>query len=87
MAARTNKTKHEDKTKRLIRASQLLNRLNDFANGKIDMTQAQVNAARVVIGKDIPDLKAVELSGPGGDSLKFELIAPWLKQQIAKRNS
>lgn len=65
MAARTNKPLHDDKTKRLIRASQLLNRLNSFANGEIEMTQAQVNAARVVIAKEIPDLKAIELSGKG----------------------
>lgn len=63
MAARTNKPNHDDKTKRLIRASQLLNRLNLFANGEIEMTPAQVQAAKVVIGKEIPDLKAIEHSG------------------------
>lgn len=70
MAARKNKPLHEDKTKRLIRASQLLNRLNSFANGEIEMTQAQVNAARVVIGKEIPDLKAMELTGKDGDDIQ-----------------
>lgn len=63
MAPRTNKPNHDEKTKRLIRASQLLNRLNSFANGEIEMTPAQVQAAKVVIGKEIPDLKAVEHSG------------------------
>jgi hypothetical protein len=63
MAARNKKINHDDKTKRLIRASQLLNRLNQFANGEIDMTQAQVNAARIVIGKEVPDLKAIEVRG------------------------
>jgi hypothetical protein len=63
MAARTNKPYHDDKTKRLIQASQLLNRLISHANGEIEMTQSQVNAAKVVIGKSIPDLKAIELSG------------------------
>lgn len=63
MAARTNKPLHADKTKRLIQASQLLNRLFSHANGEIEMTQSQVNAAKVVIGKAIPDLKAVEISG------------------------
>ena len=63
MAARKEKITHDDKTKRLIQASQLLNRLNSFANDEIEMTQAQVNAARIVIGKVIPDLKAIELSG------------------------
>ena len=63
MAARTNKPYHDDKTKRLIQASQLLNRLISHANGEIEMTQSQVNPAKVVIGKSIPDLKAIELSG------------------------
>ena len=61
MAARTNKVSHDVKTKRLIQASQLLNRLNSFANGEIEMTQAQVNAAKCVIGKTIPDTKAVDV--------------------------
>lgn len=63
MAARTNTPLHEEKTKALIRASQLLNRLTEHANGKVEMTQSQVNAAKVVIGKAIPDLKAIEVSG------------------------
>ena len=62
MAARTNKLQHEEKTKRLIQASQLLNRLIQHAKGEIEMTQSQVNAAKIVIGKSIPDLKAMELS-------------------------
>lgn len=63
MAARTNKTKHDEKTKGLIRASQLLNRLTKHANGKIAMTATEIQAAKIVIGKYIPDLKAVEHKG------------------------
>lgn len=63
MAARTNKRLHDEQTKRRIQASQLLNRLHSFANGKVEMTQAQVLAAKVVIGKSIPDLKSIEYSG------------------------
>ncbi len=63
MAARTNKKNHDEKTKKLIQASQLLNRLISHANGEIDLTQSQINAAKIVIGKYIPDLKAIELSG------------------------
>ncbi len=74
MAARTNKTTHDEKTKRLIRASQLLNRLNSFANGEIEMTAAQVQAAKVVIGKEIPDLKAVELSGNQDNPVKLRFV-------------
>jgi len=63
MAARTNKPLHDDRTKDRIRASQLLNRLNSFANGECELSPAQVQAAKIVIGKVIPDLKAMELSG------------------------
>jgi len=63
MAKRTNKPLHDPRTKERIRASQLLNRLNSFANGEVELTQAQVNAAKIVIGKVIPDLKSVEVTG------------------------
>ena len=69
MAARKNKPLHDDKTKRLIQASQLLNRLISHANDEIDMTASQVNAAKIVIGKAIPDLKAVEYRDSEGNSL------------------
>lgn len=78
MAARINKTTHDDKTKRLISASQLLNRLISHANGEIEMTASQVNAAKIVIGKAIPDLKAVELTGEGGGPIR--LMAQWLEK-------
>ena len=73
MAARTNKPLHADKTKDLIRASQLLNRLSSFANGEIELNSAQVKAAQVVIGKVIPDMKAMEISGNGGGPLVVEI--------------
>ena len=63
MAARTRKPLHDERTKERIRASQLLNRLNDFVNGKCELSPAQVQAAKIVIGKVIPDMKAVEISG------------------------
>lgn len=63
MPARKNKICHDDKTKRLIQASQLINRLISHANGEIEMTPSQVNAAKIVIGKSIPDLKSIEHAG------------------------
>ena len=73
MAARTKKPEHEEKTKRLIQASQLINRLNSHALGEIELSQSQINAAKIVIGKVIPDLKAIELSGEGGGPLILQL--------------
>jgi hypothetical protein len=70
MAARTNKPLHDDRTKDRIRASQLLNRLNDFVNGKCELSPAQVQAAKIIIGKIIPDMKAIEHTGPDGGPLQ-----------------
>lgn len=56
------------------RAKQLLNRLTKFANGEVDMTSAQVKAAQVVIGKEIPDKKAIEHSGNPDKPLKGVLV-------------
>lgn len=69
MAARTNKPLHDDRTKERIRASQLLNRLTQFANGEVVMDAAQVQAARIVIGKILPDMRAVEHTGKDGGPL------------------
>lgn len=74
MAARKNKIYHDEKTKGLIRASQLLNRLESFAKGEIQMDAAQVNAAKIVIGKYIPDMRAIEHTGPGGGPLVVEVV-------------
>lgn len=74
MAARTNKRLHDEQTKRKIQASQLLNRLESFANGKIRMSSAQVHAAKVVIGKAIPDLKSIEHKGEDGGPIQHKII-------------
>lgn len=74
MAARKNKIKHDEPTKRRIQASQLLNRLNSFAKNEVKMTSAQVLAAKVVIGKSIPDLKAIEHTGKDGKPLVMEHV-------------
>lgn len=74
MAARKNKPLHDDRTKERIRASQLLNRLNDFVNGKCELSAAQVQAARVVIGKIIPDLKAIEHTGKDGGPISLTAV-------------
>ena len=63
MAARTNKRLHDEQTKRRIQASQLFNRLIKHGNGEVEMTRSQVMAAKVVLGKFFPDLKAIEYSG------------------------
>lgn len=75
MAARKDTT-HSDNTKGEIKATQLLNRLYDHANGEVELTQSQINAAKIFIAKYKADLKSIELSG-GKDPVKVEFS--WLK--------
>jgi hypothetical protein len=72
MAARTRHLRHDEHTKRRIQASQLLNRLVLFANGKVFMSHSQVLAAKIVIGKSIPDLKSIEHTGKDGGPIYHE---------------
>ncbi len=60
MAARKNLTQLP-RTREKIRASMLMNRLQDHVLGKCDMTPSQVRAARLVLRKILPDLKAVKV--------------------------
>lgn len=62
MAARKD-PKNLPQSYELQRAKQLLNRLTSFSKGEVEMSAAQVQAARIVIGKEIPDKKAIEHSG------------------------
>lgn len=74
MAARTTKIKHDEKTKKLIGATQLLKRLKKHADGEIEMSQTQIQAAKIYIGKYIPDLKAVELTGKEGGAIVINVL-------------
>ena len=76
MAAR-KEPRNRDSSNKLISATQLLNRLIKHANDEIEMSQTQINAAKIVIGKYIPDLKAIEISGNSDKPLK--VIAEWMK--------
>jgi len=64
---------HPDEVKKRIQASQLINRLQDHAlcedGGK--MTDSQVRAAFGLLDKVVPNLKAVEHSGPEGGPLQL----------------
>ena len=62
MAARRD-PRNRDSSNKLAAATQLLNRLIKHGNGELDMSMSQINAAKIVIGKYIPDLKAVEHRG------------------------
>ena len=48
----------------------LANRLSQHVNGEVEMSATQIQAAKILLAKVIPDLKAVEHSGEGGGALE-----------------
>ena len=67
MAARKLRPFHTDEIRAKIQASQLINRLTDHVFGVIELTPAQVSSAKILLGKSVPDLSAVQLSGTGDE--------------------
>ena len=64
MAARKQRW-HPDEVRKRIQASQLINRLNSHALSENDvkMDATQIQAARILLGKVLPDLAATTISG------------------------
>ena len=60
-------------SKRLkIQGASVINRLIDHTLADEDlMSASQVNAARVLLNKVMPDLKSIELTGEGGGPVKM----------------
>lgn len=83
MAARLNPM-HQASVREKIRASQLVNRLQDHslaragtkAGAKKLMTDAQVRAAMGLLAKCVPDLQRTEFTGDGGGPIKVFLVDP-----------
>lgn len=62
---------HPDDVKKRIQASQLINRLTDHAlSDQPIMDASQVQAARALLNKVVPDLKAVEHSGNADNPIR-----------------
>lgn len=77
MATR-NKLTHDQKTREKIQTSQIINRLTEHVlSPKGKMSSSQVNAARVLLNKTLPDLKQFELQGDVEHSGKLEIT--WQK--------
>ncbi len=63
MAARKNRIKQTQATRDKIQATQLINRLTNHALADEEiMTSGQVNAAKILLGKTIPDVSSVDVN-------------------------
>ena len=61
MAGRIKGYRHDENTRNKIQGAQLINRLHSIAMGEVDATSAQVNAAKSLLNKILPDLSSVEV--------------------------
>lgn len=65
-----------------IKVGVILQRLNDCAAGELEMGPDQIAAAKILLGKVLPDVKAMELSGPDGGPMSFETFLVQLVQRV-----
>lgn len=66
---------HPDEVRKKIQASQLINRLTKHAlSDQPVMDASQVTAAVKLLGKVVPDLKAVEHTGEGGGPIQVASV-------------
>lgn len=63
MAKRVNRPNHTDETREKIKTSQLINRLQNHALGKVDLKNGQIKSIEILLRKTLPDLTATELKG------------------------
>ncbi len=68
MAARLN-PRHQEMVREKIRASQLVNRLEDHVFGEVEMTSTQVTAALGLLKKCVPDVTESKTEIETGESL------------------
>lgn len=55
--------RRQDEVRAQIQAKQIINRLQGHVDGKVELSATQVQAAKILLSKTLPDLSATELSG------------------------
>jgi hypothetical protein len=74
MGARTNKIRHNNDTRDKIKAGVIIDRLEKHVLAKEPiMTDGQVSAARVLLNKVLPDLKAMQVTGKDDGPIGIEV--------------
>lgn len=75
--------RHQEMVIAKIQASQLINRLQDHVDGKVDLSPTQVNAARILLDRSVPILARTEMTGPDGGSLQINILDPTRRKSAA----
>ena len=66
MGARDRKGPLTEKWRERIKTGVLIDRLVKHASGDLELSQTQIAAARILLNKTLPDLKAIEQAISGG---------------------
>jgi len=61
MAARTRRIVNDANTRAKIQTTQIINRLTKHVFGELDLSPSQVNAAKILLGKTLPDMQSIEM--------------------------
>lgn len=61
MSGRIKGYRHDANTRNKIQASALINRLHEIAMGTVEASAQQVNAAKSLLNKVLPDLSSIEM--------------------------
>ena len=76
MAARLRKT-HQDDVRTKIKVTELINRVQDYALGKLedaDVSSNRLNAIKMLLAKALPDLSSVQITGDAENPLNVVLV-------------
>lgn len=73
MATRNRKQPLDAEWRSRIQTGVLLNRLNANAVGAEILTPGQIKSAEILLKKVLPDLKAIEVSGPDGGPVRHSV--------------
>ena len=82
MAARKMKIKHQDDVRQKIQVSALITRVHKYAVGELsdeDISPNRLNAIKLLLGKALPDLSSVQLSGDSNNPVAMTIT--WQKPE------
>lgn len=62
MAARIRAIRHDENTRMKIKVAQLINRLTDHVEGKVELSASQVRSIEILLRKALPDLSDIRIN-------------------------
>ena len=71
-----------DKSRAAIKTTQLINRLQDHVQGKVQLDSSQVQSIRILLGKSLPDLTSTEFTDVTPDHGNAQEIEAMYRQAV-----